>query len=65
MTFLSSRVAEPEPKHFFVRSEPGAGARPTVTALALNVAYKNLTILKLSHDQNLYFFQVGAGAVEP
>ena len=28
---VNSRVAEPEPKHFSVRSEPGAGAIPTAT----------------------------------
>ncbi len=37
-----SRVAEPEPKHFFVRSEPGAEAKPMTPAPTENDAYKNL-----------------------
>ena len=32
-TITISRVAEPEPMHFFVKSEPGAGARPTAMTL--------------------------------
>ena len=60
-SLLKTRVAEPEPKPFFVKSEPelGVRARPTATALAptLNEAYKNLKILLT--DQNAYLLFSG------